>query len=91
MRRTTGPGAVSLELYRLMVERARHMRRIADVDAAEQRYDIALFHLEQAAQLMLRAYLLRTVGDFPRTHHLADLARLAQNGAWRSYSTRSGT
>lgn len=43
------------------------------------RYDIALFHLEQAAQPAVKTYLLKELGDFPRIHGLRDLARMSGN------------
>jgi HEPN domain-containing protein len=68
---------VSLHLYRELVGRAKHLHRVTEFDAREGRYDIALFHLEQAAQLALKAHLYRTVGDFPKTHSLREVLELA--------------
>jgi len=59
---------LSARLYRELVARAKHFYKISGYDVREGRYDIALFHLEQAAQLAIKAYLLRGVGDFPRVH-----------------------
>ncbi|WP_188595929.1 HEPN domain-containing protein [Thermocladium modestius] len=70
---------MSGELYREMVDRARHFLKISDIDAGEDRFDISLFHLEQSMQLSLKAYLLREKGDFPRTHGLHDLIELSGN------------
>ncbi|AGT36154.1 hypothetical protein N186_09090 [Thermofilum adornatum] len=75
--------ALSIRFYNEMVERAKHFYRISDNDASTGRYDIALFHLEQAVQLALKAYLLRTIGDFPRTHSIKDLVELSGNESFR--------
>ena len=39
---------MSARLYRELVARARHFLRVNGFDVGEKRYDIALFHLEQA-------------------------------------------
>lgn len=78
--------ALSIRLYNEMVERAKHFYRISDNDASIGRYDIALFHLGQAVQLALKAYLLRTIGDFPRTHSIKDLVELSGNGCLKNLS-----
>ncbi len=70
---------MSSRLYREMIERARHFYRISEYDVSSGRYDIALFHIEQAVQLAVKAYLLETVGDFPKTHSLLDLIEIAEN------------
>lgn len=62
-----------------MIERARHFYRVSEYDVSSSRYDIALFHLEQAVQLAVKAYLLKAVGDFPRTHSLRDLIEITEN------------
>lgn len=74
---------MSSRLYREMVERARHFYRVSEYDVSAGRYDIALFHLEQAVQLALKAYLLASVGDFPRIHSLRDLVELVDNDCLR--------
>ncbi len=67
------------ELYRILKERAEYFFKISKKDCEEGRYDIALFHIEQALQLALKAYLLREKGDFPRVHDLFTLIELADN------------
>jgi len=57
---------LSSEYYELLVKRAKHFLKLSDIDAEDGRYDIALFHLEQALQPALKADLLRSRGDFPR-------------------------
>lgn len=64
---------MSSRLYRALVERARYFYGLSSYDAERERYDIALFHLEQAAQLAIKAYMLRELGSFPRTHSLQEL------------------
>ena len=56
---------MSLRLYRELVARARHFLRVSEFDVSEGRYDIALLHLERAAQLAIKAYLLRELGNLP--------------------------
>lgn len=70
---------MSSKLYREMIERAKHFYRVSEYDVSVSRYDIALFHLEQAVQLALKSYLLASVGDFPRIHSIRDLVELADN------------
>jgi len=38
-------------------------------------YDVAMFHLEQAIRLMLKAKLLDIIGSYPRTHSLRKLIK----------------
>lgn len=77
---------MSIRLYEEMVERSRHFLNISRYDVAAGRYDIALFHLEQAVQLALKAYLLKTFGDFPRVHSIKDLIELTENECLREVS-----
>jgi len=70
---------MSERLYRLLVERARHFHLESGFDVERGRYDIALFHLEQAAQLAIKAYMLREIGSFPRVHSLHELIEASGN------------
>ena len=70
---------MGLRLYQELVARAKHFLKTSGFDAGEERYDIALFHLEQAARLAVKVYLLRELGDFPKIHGLRDLARMSGN------------
>ena len=45
-----------------MMDGARHFLKISKLDADDGGFDISLFHLEQAMQLALKAYLLRGKG-----------------------------
>ena len=42
----------------------------ARFDVSKERYAMAMFHLEQALQLLLKAFLLNTLGTFKKTHDL---------------------
>lgn len=70
---------LSSRLYHELVNRAIHFFKISSYDADAGRYDIALFHLEQAVQLALKAYLLKTVGDFPKIHSLKELIEVCED------------
>jgi HEPN domain-containing protein len=72
-----------MRLYEEMVSRAKHFFKVSDYDVSLGRYDIALFHLEQAVQLSLKAYLLKVFGDFPRTHSIKDLIDLSENECFK--------
>lgn len=61
------------------MERAKHFYRISSYDISAGRYEIALFHLEQAVQLALKAYLLKTLADLPKVHSLKELVELCEN------------
>ncbi len=67
------------ELYEILRDRAKYFLKISEEDAKNLRYDIALFHIEQALQLALKAYLLKTKGDFPKVHDLFTLIELTDN------------
>lgn len=70
---------LSARLYEDMVARAKHFLNVSGYDVSAGRYDIALFHLEQSVQIALKAYLLKTFGDFPKVHSLKDLIDLSEN------------
>jgi len=70
---------LSIRLYEEMISRAKHFFNISNYDVSLGRHDIALFHLEQAVQLALKAYLLKVFGDFPKTHSIKDLIDLSEN------------
>jgi Uncharacterized conserved protein related to C-terminal domain of eukaryotic chaperone, SACSIN len=67
---------MSIDLYNELAKRAKYFFKISRNDAINNRYDIALFHLEQALQLGIKAYLLKEKGDFPRIHDLSELINL---------------
>ncbi len=63
-----------------MLQRAKGFIEDAEFDLGKRRFDLAMFHLEQAAQLMIKAKLLDVIGYYRRTHMLrellSDLARM---------------
>ena len=67
---------MSGELANLLVERARSFRRMARLALQEGDYDIAVFAFEQAAQLRVKACMLRLFGEIPRVHRLRELLGL---------------
>jgi len=61
------------EFVKRLKERARYFFEESKEDFKKKRFDICLFHLEQSAQLFLKAFLLERVGDFPKTHNLFEI------------------
>ncbi len=57
------------------VEKARGFEDMAALNIEKQRYDLAMFCLEQAAQIYVKSKLLELIGEFPRTHDLVKLLR----------------
>ncbi len=58
-----------------LLERAKQFLKDALYDAECRRYDIAIVHLEQALQLLLKAKIYERFGEFPITHNLKILLR----------------
>ncbi len=54
----------------LMERRARNFLEISEYLVGKGIYDLAAFNAEQAAQLRLKAALLKVVGDYPKTHSI---------------------
>jgi HEPN domain-containing protein len=68
------------EEIELFLKRAEVFKRDAENDFRNKDFDICMFHLEQAAQLLIKAKLLEIKGSFQRTHSLrALLLELAEN------------
>jgi HEPN domain-containing protein len=61
------------EEIKVFLERAEIFERDAEFDFKNKNFDICMFHLEQAAQLLLKAKLLEIKGSFERTHSLRRL------------------
>ncbi len=57
------------------VEKARGFEDMAKMNFEKQRYDLAMFCLEQAVQIYIKSKLLELVGEFPRTHDIVKLLR----------------
>lgn len=76
---------MSGELVEKMNRRARTFLQIADELIRSRDYDVAVFALEQAVQLRIKALLLRLFGEYQRTHGVRELlgmlsARLEEAG-----------
>jgi|Deesub1362B_J571_1020462.scaffolds.fasta_scaffold00696_18 HEPN domain-containing protein len=61
------------EEIRILRERATKFERDAKFDFEQNDFDLAMFHIEQAFQLNLKAKLLELEGFFDRTHSLRRL------------------
>ena len=61
------------EEVRLYIERAEKFRKNAEFNFKNGDYDIAMFHIEQAMQLLIKGKLLDMKGYFERTHSLRRL------------------
>ncbi len=57
----------------VFIRKAKIFERDAKYDFENGDYDIAMFHLEQAAQLLIKAKLLDLTGSYDRTHSLRRL------------------
>jgi HEPN domain-containing protein len=58
------------------IEKAKGFYEDAKNDFEKKRFDIAAFHLEQVAQLLIKAKLLEIFGDFPKIHDVKELLTL---------------
>jgi len=68
------------EEIELFLKRAEVFKRDAENDFKNKDFDICMFHLEQTAQLLVKAKLLEIKGSFQRTHSLrALLLELAES------------
>ena len=61
------------EEVQMYIERAEKFRRNAKFNFENGDYDIAMFHIEQSMQLLIKAKLLDLKGYFERTHSLRKL------------------
>ncbi len=57
------------------VEKAKGFEDMAKFNFEKKRYDLAIFCLEQASQIYIKAKLLELIGEFPRTHDLVELLK----------------
>jgi HEPN domain-containing protein len=68
------------EEIEILLKRAEVFKRDAENDFKNKDFDISMFHLEQVAQLLIKAKLLEIKGSFQRTHSLRTLLlELAEN------------
>ncbi len=71
---------MSGEYVNLLKHRSKIFRREAERLLEEKEYDLALFFLEQSAQLALKSIIYKLFGEKPRVHGLRRLPSiLAQN------------
>jgi HEPN domain-containing protein len=61
------------EEIEILLKRAEAFKRDAEVDYKNGDFDISMFHLEQAIQLLIKAKLLEIKGSYTRTHSLRRL------------------
>ncbi len=61
------------EEVRLYIERAEKFRKNAEFNFKNGDYDLAMLHIEQSMQLLIKAKLLDLKGYFERTHSLRKL------------------
>ncbi len=57
----------------LYLDRAKKFRRNAEFNFRNNDYDLAMFHIEMAMQLLIKAKLLHLKGYFEKTHSLRKL------------------
>jgi len=60
-----------MEEVKIFKERAKRFFISARENYKKGFYDLAIFDLEQCAQLLLKSKLLEKVGEFPKTHSLS--------------------
>jgi HEPN domain-containing protein len=65
-----------MEEYKYLLERSRRFLETAELQLGRGFYDLAVFSLEQALQLYLKAYLLKLGLEFPKTHSIKKLLEL---------------
>jgi len=61
------------EEIKMYIERAEKFRKNAEFNFRNGDYDLAMFHIEQSMQLLIKAKLLDLKGYFERTHSLRKL------------------
>ena len=61
------------ELIEKLKKRAESFLKIAKISYKEKDYDISMFSLEQAVQLLLKAKILEFNVSFPKTHDIFEL------------------
>lgn len=63
------------KLYEKFVNRAIQLLRDSLNDASNNFFDLALVHLEQSLQLLLKAKIFEKFGEFPTTHSVKVLLK----------------
>ena len=63
------------EEVKILLKRAEGFMKDAYEDLKREDYDLAMFHVEQACQLLIKAKLLDLTGYFEKTHSLRRLLK----------------
>ncbi|RLG59497.1 DNA-binding protein [Candidatus Geothermarchaeota archaeon] len=77
------------EEIKFLLKRAKSFFRDAKYDYENRDYDLAMFHIEQAIQLLIKAKLLDLKGSYERTHSirrlLSELSDLIESNRIREF------
>ncbi|HEW94410.1 MAG TPA: HEPN domain-containing protein [Thermoprotei archaeon] len=77
------------EEIKFLLKRAESFFRDAKYDYENRDYDLAMFHIEQAIQLLIKAKLLDLKGSYERTHSirrlLSELSDLIESNRIREF------
>lgn len=65
--------------FEKLKERSLYFLEIFKKDLKNKKFDVGMFHVEQALQLALKAFLLKNFGDFPKIHDLKILFEKIDN------------
>ena len=65
-----------MDEYRVLIERSRRFLISSEMQAEKGFYDLAIFSLEQALQLFLKAMLIKNGVDYPRIHGVRRLLNI---------------
>ncbi|HEX54961.1 MAG TPA: HEPN domain-containing protein [Candidatus Altiarchaeales archaeon] len=66
---------MAMDDVEFFIDKAKRFFETALYNYKREEYDIALFNIEQACQLLVKAKLLEVSGEFPKTHNLIFLLR----------------
>ena len=64
------------ELVNAFLKRSLKFEANAKWNIEQGDYDLVVFHVEQAIQLLLKARLLELAGEYPKTHNLVTLIEI---------------
>ncbi|MHB1812215.1 MAG: HEPN domain-containing protein [Thermoplasmataceae archaeon] len=67
----------SEDFVQFLAQKADRFLITAKLQIDEEFYDLATFSLQQSLELTLKSILLSSAGDYPRSHSLRDLLKLA--------------
>jgi HEPN domain-containing protein len=67
------------EEINILIRRAKSFEDYTKFALSREEYDLAMFHLDQAFQLNIKAKLLELKGSYPRTHFLRVLLEELSN------------